>query len=289
MKSQRLILILAALLLLSPSCRTISSLVHEGDVVAKAGKHKLYSPELDAHIPNGLSPEDSAKMAERYIRTWASDMLFMDEAEENMSKQDLDVSKELEDYRRSLIKYRYEQNYVNKMLDTSITSTEIKAYFDSHVDNFNLQRPIVKAVFISIPEGSPNIETIRKKISSDKDEDMSEVDSLTFASAIKTTDFDGKWVDVTLLAREFGTDWQTLQSKSKDGVVEIPDGNGNVDIAYIKSLMPAGETGPVEYYSEQIRDIILSRRKSELLSSLERELLENAGKNGKFETYSKNE
>ncbi|MGN1233949.1 MAG: hypothetical protein ACI4UJ_10955, partial [Candidatus Cryptobacteroides sp.] len=63
------------------------------------------------------------------------------------------------------------------------------------------------------------------------------------------------------------------------------DGNGNLNIVYFFSLMRAGQTGPVEYYEEQIRDIILSTRKQALLSRLERDLIENARNQENFVIY----
>ena len=49
--------------------------------------------------------------------------------------------------------------------------------------------------------------------------------------------------------------------------------------------MRAGQTGPVEYFEEQIRDIILSTRKQALLSRLERDLIENARNQENFVIY----
>ena len=105
------------------------------------------------------------------------------------------------------------------------------------------------------------------------------------SSALRYTSFGGKWIDLVKLSREFGVDYGTILSSMKDGVVEIPDGNGNVNIAYISSMMKAGTTGPVEYYRERIKDIILSTRKQALLSSLERDLLENARSQENFVVY----
>ena len=34
-----------------PSCKAISSLIHDGEVVARLGDHKLYRSELDDVIP----------------------------------------------------------------------------------------------------------------------------------------------------------------------------------------------------------------------------------------------
>ena len=114
------------------SCKTITSFVHDGRVVAKIGNHKLYASDLNAYIPDSASPEDSTRLALQYINSWASDMAFIDVAEKELSKSEKNVDKELEDYRRSLLKYRYEQKYVNQMLDTAVTDAQIeKYYFDS--------------------------------------------------------------------------------------------------------------------------------------------------------------
>ena len=115
--------------------------------------------------------------------------------------------------------------------------------------------------------------------------DRIEADSMAVSSALRYTAFGGKWIDLVKLSREFGVDYGTVLSSMKDGVVEIPDGNGNVNIAYISSMMKAGTTGPVEYYREMIKDIILSTRKQALLSSLERDLLENARSQENFVVY----
>ena len=124
-----------------------------------------------------------------------------------------------------------------------------------------------------------------KKMTSSKPEDKIEADSMAVSSALRYTSFGGKWIDLVKLSREFGVDYGTILSSMKDGVMEIPDGNGNVNIAYISSMMKAGTTGPVEYYRERIKDIILSTRKQALLSSLERDLLENARSQENFVVY----
>ena len=122
-------------------------------------------------------------------------------------------------------------------------------------------------------------------MASDRSEEQMEADSMAFSSALRYTDFGGKWVGLVSLSREFGTDYGTVLSAMKNGLVEIPDGNGNLNIAYISSIMRAGETGPVEYYRERIRDIILSTRKQSLLSGLERDLIENARSQENFVIY----
>ena len=275
-------------LLAMTSCETITSFVRDlryGQVVAKVGSHKLYASELASYIPDSASPEDSTRLALQYINTWASDQLFNDVAERELSKTEKNVDKELEDYRHSLLKYRYEQKYVNQRLDTAVTRAQIEKYYEDHSANFKLSLPIAKAVYMNISEESPNLEIIKKKMRSNKPEARIEADSIAFSSAFRYTDFGDKWVDLVKLSREVGTDYGTLLSQVKDGMAEIPDGNGNLNIVYFFSLMRAGQTGPVEYFEEQIRDIILSTRKQALLARLERDLIENARNQENFVIY----
>jgi hypothetical protein len=97
-------------------------------VVARVGEHKLLRSELSAYIPAGVSPEDSLALAQQYINAWAEELLFLDIAESQLPKEELDVSRELEEYRRSLLKYRYEEQYINERLDTVISDDEVRKY-----------------------------------------------------------------------------------------------------------------------------------------------------------------
>ena len=275
-------------LLAMTSCETVTSFVRElryGQVVAKVGSHRLYASELASYIPDSASPEDSTRLALQYINTWASDQLFTDVAERELSKSEKNVDSELEDYRHSLLKYRYEQKYVNQRLDTAVTKAQIEKYYDDHAENFKLSLPIAKAVYMNISADSPNLEIIKKKMRSDKPEARIEADSIAFSSAFRYTDFGDRWVDLVKLSREVGTDYGTLLSQGRDGYAELPDGNGNLNIVYFFSLMRAGQTGPVEYFEEQIRDIILSTRKQALLSRLERDMIEHARNQENFVIY----
>jgi len=285
MKRISLIMVVALLGAAVLSCDRIQSIVHDGEVVARVGKHKLYSSELNAYIPNGISAEDSTKLALQYINTWASDLLFLDVAESELSKEEKDVSEELEDYRRSLLKYRYEQNFVNQRLDTAITAAQIERYYDSHKDNFQLTVPIVKARFLNISSDSPSLSVLKTKMSSEDPEDLAEADSIAYSAAMRYTDYGGGWVDAVTLSREFGKDYNQLLSSRKKGFIEEDDGKGNLSIAYVAQMIGEGETGPVEYFESRIRDIILSTRKQALLTGLEQDLLDKAKRQENFEIY----
>lgn len=281
------IFVMAAVVAALPSCKAISSLIHDGEVVARLGDHKLYRSELDDVIPKGTSPEDSVNLANLYINSWVKDKAFLDIAQQRLSKEEKDVSKELEAYRQSLLRYRYEQRYINERLDTTVSKKQIDEYYGSHKESFKLERPILKARFMNIPKDSPNLQKIKKLMSSDKVEDVVAADSIAFNSTQRYHDYSNDWIDAVKLAAEFGVDYVQMLSQRNGHFIEIPDGDSNVSVAYIVDYMKAGETAPVEYCEDRIKDIIISGRKHELLTGLERDLIEDAKVKENFEIYSK--
>jgi len=259
------------------SCDFISSIIHDDDVVARIGTKRLYRSQLNEYIPSGITGEDSVNLSMQFINHWAADNLIQDMAEEKLTKQEMDVSEELEDYRRSLIKYRYEQKYINERLDTVVSREEVEKYYRDHKDLFILKLPVVKGKFLDIMKDSPNLEMLKRKMSSTDYNDLSDVDSLAYSSALKYEDHSMEWTDMVTFAKLFDTDYGTLLSRMRyDGFITIEDNRGDVRIGYIMEIRRPGEAGPLEYCEERIKDIIITNRKHMLMSSLERELLDDA-------------
>ena len=265
------IILLAALLLCG--CNIASDLIHDDSVVAKAGGQKLYRSTLASYIPDGTLPADSARMASQYIHSWASEVIFLKKAERELGKAGRDVSKELEDYRRSLLRYRYEQQYINERLDTVITEQQVKDYYDAHRETFTLNRPIMKVRFISFFKDSPYRAEILDKLPSKGGSGQHDLDSLAFLSALRYIDNAEVWTDAAVLAREFGTDWETMLSQQKDGYIVIE--GADVRAAYVFQSISKG-AAPLEFCAPVIKDNILSARKRGLLEQLEQDLLAEA-------------
>lgn len=275
-------LIFGIVLPMLASCKAISEFFDKEEVVAEVGQAKLRKSELDRVVPAGLPAEDSVRLARQYINTWALDQVFLNVAEQQLSKSEKDVTKELEAYRTSLLKYRYEQLYVNERLDTAVSDDAVQEYYETHSSKFILQRPVVKARFLSISEDSPMLKTIRKKMSSDEVEDIIEADSLAFSSAFKFTTWNNEWIDAAVMAREFGQDYASVLSGVSKGWNERTDTSGVVNAAYVTEIVPKGAMSPLEYSTPFIKDMIISARKQALVSALEHDLLEDARVNGKF-------
>lgn len=273
------------LLLTLCSCKAISELVHDDQVVARVGDWKLYRSQLSGYIPDYATPEDSASLAAQYINSWAKELLYLKVAEEQLSKGELDVSPELENYRRSLLKFRYEEKYIGERLDSVVTQEQIAEYYEAHKDAFQLKRPILKVRFLDIMKDSPNLEALEKNLASDEVAAQALTDSLVFSSALRYFDKSDTWMDAIVLAKEFGVDYGTMLSTLEKSYIKIEtEDRGDIRMAYVCDIMRKG-TQPLEFCTDEIRDIIISIRKRELIDSLEQDLLTEALDHKQFVIY----
>ena len=203
----------------------------EGDMVARVGNHRLLRKELENYIPQGVTPEDSAALAGQYIHAWAENLLLLDMAERQLSDEEKDLTQELEEYRRTLLKYRYRQLYINQRLDTLITDAELERYYKDHPDKCILERPVIKARYLIIPANARVLKTLMKKMSSEDDMEVLEADSLAFTTAIKYVDASDTWMDALALASELGTDCRALLASIKNGFAQVKDESGILRLA----------------------------------------------------------
>lgn len=286
----KFIKIIAYILLLS-SCKMVGSMVESAEslfgdeVIAKVGTHKLHRSEVEKYIPAGASAEDSLALASKYIRSWATDLIFLDMAERELSDAEKDLTEEIEEYRMALLKYRYEQHYIAERLDTLVSEAEVKAYYEAQKDKFPLEVTILKARLMVIPATSRQLKTIKKLMSSQDVAEVLEADSLARQSALFYSDISQTWTDGITVAKELGTDYETLMGSISGGFAEIKDDSGNLRICYVVDIVRSGKTAPLDYCYDRIRDLIISGRKHRLLSGLEQDLIEDALAKEKFIIY----
>ena len=89
--------------------------VDDADVLVKVKDRTLRRSEIKQQIPRGLSSADSMLLAESLERKWVKDALVYDVALRNLEGEDkAEVDKLVEEYRHSLIRYRYQEQLIKK-------------------------------------------------------------------------------------------------------------------------------------------------------------------------------
>lgn len=135
----RLILSLVIISLIIISCS--SKDIKDNIPVAKVGTKVLYLSDLEKNIPAGTSSEDSIIISEYFVRNWINDILLYDVASKNIKEKE-NIESLVEDYRKSLIIYQYQEQLVSERLAKDINENTLMAYYDKNKEKFQLDRPL---------------------------------------------------------------------------------------------------------------------------------------------------
>ena len=118
-------------------------------VVATIYDKVLYQSDLQSVLYEGISVNDSLVRTKAFIDSWIRRQLLIHQAENNIDKSELDFSRQIEDYRNSLIIYKYESMLIEQNLDTVVSENEITRYIEDN-SAIELDSLVVKDIILNM-------------------------------------------------------------------------------------------------------------------------------------------
>lgn len=269
--------------LLLAGCESNSASPDRGAVVARADQAVLYLDDLKDIVPLGTNSKDSAEMIRNFVDNWVRESLVIQKAENNLTEEQKNVEKQLQDYRNSLITYIYEKELVNQKLDTVVSPEEVEAYYTKNQNDFQLRDNIVKVVYVKVSKKAPGIDKLRKWYQSDNMKDREQLASYCHQFASNFYLDDNSWLFFDDLLKEIPI--QTYNKElflQNNKAVEVSDSLYNYFLA-IKGFKVRNSISPLSFETENIRNIILNKRKLELISKMKEDVYNDAANNKKIE------
>lgn len=261
----------------------------EDPAVARVGNDFLFRSEIAKLLPKGISAEDSVRMSASYIESWALSRLLMLEAEEALSKDDKDITKDVAEFRRNLLTFRYEKMFVESRIDTVVSEQEIRGIYESSAEDYTFPYSVIRGRVVKISPKSPYYREIKERFRATAPQDVEDLEKLCNSSAERYVDFSRGWVASSALAREMGTNLKMVEARLSSGTFfECETDAGNF-LVFVEERTAPGRISPLEYNIGKIREMIISRRKQGLLASMQKDILDGALADGTFKIYKRNE
>jgi len=277
------ILLLFAALVFLVSCFNRSS--KEQKPLAVVHDKFLYKSDVVGIFPKGITKGDSIKMLNAYVDQWVRHYLMLRLSEDNLNDEQKNVTKQLEDYRSSLLIFKYEQEFIRQRLDTSISSAEIQSFYSSNISNFSVEETIVKALFIKVRKDTPYSEKIKELYKSYRDEDIKTLDNLAYQVADKYDYFADKWLPFSMLQSQFPYPLEHSDEYLRDKKsIEMEDGS-YLYLVNIREVMFKGQISPLDYERTNIKSVIINKRKQKLINDLENKIYNDALDHKIFQTF----
>ena len=141
---------LTLLLFISVACSTEK--ITDEKPIARVFNEFLYLSDLKDVLSGITSKDDSISLIKSFIEKWSKKQVLLHLAETNLSDEQKNVTRELDNYKTSLLIYKYQQSFISQKLDTVISEQELTEYYNAHPNEFQLEENIVKVIFIELPK-----------------------------------------------------------------------------------------------------------------------------------------
>lgn len=261
---------------------------HNNDdkAIARVFGNYLYESDIQTIVPPDTPPDDSAALVANYIRQWIQEMVVLEKAKNNINDN---FEKELQNYKNSLITYNYERLIVEQQLDTNVPDTTIQNYYNKHREVFTLKNNILRAIYIKIPAKSKNVAKIRNLMSGNdlSDKNIVKIERLSANEAVAYNYDQSQWITFLdfqhiIPVKTYNEEFYLKNTKN----IFFTDN----EFAYIAKIFEskiADELSPIEFEYQNIKNIILNKRKVEIVDKMRSSLITKAENDNEIEIFKK--
>ncbi|CAM1363793.1 hypothetical protein [Tenacibaculum soleae] len=254
--------------------------------IATVYNKNLYKKDIEELLPKGITKKDSLVIVKGLINSWAKQQLLLAKAEENISEVNSErIEKLVNTYKKSLYINGYKERLIKQQLDTVVNREDIKQYYQKNKENFKLNEELLQFEYIHFGKDFLDKEETIKSFKSSKEEDHEDLERhlLNFKSYRLQ---DSTWVPFSYLQQKI----PPFQSETKENLLKISkyiqkEDSLGVYLVAVKNKLSKNATAPLTFVSSRIKQIILHKRKLELIREIEKTLINDAIQNKNFKEY----
>jgi len=254
--------------------------------IARVGEFYLYEDDVKDLVVEGTSFEDSTLLVNGYITRWATQLLLVDGAKRNLP-EDLqeEYQKLVNQYQNDLYTKAYVEALVKRNIDTSVTNMEAQKVYESNKESFKLNEELIKLRYINILQNALNKDEIEKRFKRFNAKDKRYLDSLHVQFQSYSLN-DSVWIKAAQVVQKIPVVNSDNKKEllKKSNFIQLKDSIG-LYLIQINEVLQQNDYAPLEYVKPTVKQIIINRRKLELIKQFEKDITRDAIKNNQFEIY----
>lgn len=254
--------------------------------IARVNDSYLYEEDIKDLIAEGTSVEDSTLIVNGFINRWATQRLLIEGALLNLPEKDQDEFNRLvTQYKNDLFTKAYLDALVNKNINTTVTLTQAKEVYENNLETFKLNEDLVKFRYLSLPQNALNKADIEKRFKRYNQKDKRFLDSISVQFKSYSLN-DSMWVKVSQIVEKIPVINSDNKKEllKKSNFLQLKD-SLDLYLMQINDVLFQNDYAPLEYVKPTIDQIVINKRKLELIKQLEKDITKDAIKNNQFEIY----
>lgn len=250
------------------------------DILIQIGDSALRLQEVIMHIPVGLDPADSISLFNNIVDTWIQNLLLRDVAEANITDMSR-IDAMVEEYRNQLIISEYRRRIKEENVK-GVPEDSIRAYYNRFGEDMQLEHPLVKGIYIKLPEKAEKIKEVTEWVRSAKPADIDNIENEGLREAMQYDYFADRWVDWQLIAEQIPYRITNPDAFVESNTFFTTTYNGAVYLLHIYDHLSSGNKMPYDFAAPQIADMLNEKQRNSYEERLVNSLYRKALREGKL-------
>ena len=257
---------------------------HKDDtVLAKVDGEELYLSDI--YIPDNLQGEDSIAFLNNMVQQWIIEQLMYEQAQKDLTEEELDVDREVERMKRKLIVGRYEQKLLGDSINILINESDALKYYEGNPDEFMLKDNIVRVKYVKIPSSLNNADELAALLKSDKAADHSKLVKMADEYALNSFLDDMVWLYFNDLLKEIPiVTYNQEDYLNNNRFVQLKK-DSVLYLLNIKGFMVKDSRAPFPLVKDKIISILQARKNKDLLKEQRNKIYKSALSEKKIEVF----
>ncbi len=254
--------------------------------IARVKQTYLYEEDLSGLTTPNMSSQDSIAFIEKYVDNWIKKQLLIEKAISQIEFNEAELERKVLDYRYALIVHEYEKHYVGQNISTEVSEAEIVKYYEEKYENFLLKQNIIQCLFAKVPKEAPKVNDLSQWMRRYPNSDIEDIRSYCFQFATKSSLVDTLWINFDEIIQNtvLSDIPNKVQFLKNNKFVEATDD----EFIYLLKILDykiSDQISPLEFIRDDIRNIIINKRRIEIKRNLEERIFKEARENEEFEIY----
>ncbi|MTH30697.1 hypothetical protein GJV77_12445 [Myroides pelagicus] len=268
------------------SCKTDGEEVDTSNAVARVNSTYLDKNKVEDVVPLKVTGQDSIAYVHRFIDKWATKQLLIEVAQLNLDEDRVvEIERLVESFKSDLYIKAYLERLVQNRIDTVISDTQMREYYDMYKKNFLVDDMLIQFAYINVLNDNSNFSSIKKKFNSSKVSEFNSLENLSLQMKSYYLN-DSTWVEISNIYDRL----PFINVENSKNYIRSNNRFEHADsvstyFVRVKSVIPKGGVFPYEFIKTSLRSLIINDRKVELMKQIQEDIIKDAKNNKRYEIF----